>query len=207
MKLFEIFKPEYILKIGVSGLLVLLLTFAHGAIPFIHSVVSEENGRVYQYSVIFQEISLKTNSKVTYYWHRNGQLRSTRGDYSGNILHGNYQEFDKSGRLLEKGMYHYGTKDGEWKSWSKNGEISKLEQWDKGFLKRRVNFDPPKCTIENYKHNQLDGRRIVFNNNSKESEEHFKKGVQVIKNKKTLKFSFYHRPKKKKEELNVVDSK
>lgn len=207
MKLIKILKPGYILRTGASMLLVLLLTYAHGTNPFIHSVISEENGRVYQYSVIFQEVSLKTNSKVTYYWHRNGQLRSTRGDYSGNILHGNYQEFDKSGRMLEKGMHHYGKKDGEWKSWNKNGEISKLEKWDKGFLKSRVIFDPPKRTIEKYKQNQLNGSRKVFNNDVKESEEHFRKGVQLTGNKKILKYLFSKRNKKEQEESDAVNGK
>jgi len=110
MKLVEIFKMNSISKLGITVLLTLLQIFTQGEIPFVHSVIFDGNGRVYQYSVIFQEITLKTNPHITYAWHRNGQLRTTKGDFSGNILHGTYQEFDKSGRMLEKGNYYYGTK-------------------------------------------------------------------------------------------------
>lgn len=205
MKLVEIFKIDYTLKLVISGLLISLLTFAHGEIPFVHSVISEGNGRVYQYSVIFQEITLKTNPHITYAWHRNGQLRSTRGDFSGNILHGSYQEFDKSGRMLEKGTYYYGTKDGEWKSWNRNGEIIKFEKWNKGFLNNRTSYELSRCIVENYKLNQLDGRRIVSNNNHKDLVEHYRKGVQIAKNKRSFKSIFHH--KKQKKVSDVVNDK
>lgn len=197
MKLFELFKMNYILKFVISGLLISILTFAQGETPFVHSVTSEDNGRVYQYSVIFQEMTIKTNSLVTYFWHRNGQLRSTRGDFSGNILHGNYQEFDKSGRMLEKGTFYYGTKDGEWKSWNRNGEIIRLENWKKGFLINRTSFELSKRIVENYKQNQLDSRRTTFNDNHKDSVERYRKGVLIDKNKRHLKSIFHHNKQKK----------
>lgn len=205
MKLFDEFKRQYLRKLGVSWILILLMTLAQGAVPFVHSVISEENGRVFQYSVVFQEVNIKTNSHITYYWHRNGQLRSTSGDYSGNILHGNSQEFDKSGRMLEKGTYYYGTKDGEWKSWNRKGEIIKLEKWKRGFLKKRISYDLTRRTIENFKQNKLDGRRIVLNNELKESVEHYRNGVRINKDKKTLKSLIHH--KKHKKEPDVVNDK
>jgi len=205
MKLFEIFRMKYIPKFGISGLLMLWLTSVHGETPLVHSVISEENGRVFQYSIVYQEIDVKTKAPITYFWHRNGQLRSTKGDYSGNILHGNSQEFDKSGRMLEKGAYYYGTKDGEWKSWNRNGDIIRLEKWNRGFLIRRISYDLPKSTIENFKQNQLDGRRIVLNNNRKESVEHFRNGIKLNGKKRPLKSFLPH--KKQKKESDVVTNK
>jgi hypothetical protein len=206
MKLIEIFKMKYILKSGISGLLMLYLTFAYGETPLVHSVISEENGRVFQYSIVNQEINIKTKALVMYFWHRNGQLRNTEGDYSGNILHGYFREFDKSGRMLEKGTYYYGAKDGEWKSWNKNGDLIRLEKWDQGFLIRRISYDLSKCTIENFNKNKLNGRRIVLNNKRRESVEHFKNGVKVNRNKKKLSsFIFFHGKQKKK--TDVVNTK
>lgn len=191
---------NFVLKLIISGLSIPMLTFAQKEIPFMHSAISEGNGRVYQYSVIFQEITLKTNPHVTYAWQRNGQLRSTRGDFSGNILHGNFQEFDKSGRMLEKGNYYYGAKDGEWKSWNRDGEIIRLEKWDRGFLNIRLSYDNSKFTVEKFKLNQLDGRRIVFENNRKDSVEHFRKGKLILRNKRSFKSIFKH-----KKETKVTD--
>ena len=205
MKLVEIVRTKYMLKLGISGIFMLLLTSLHGETPLVHSVMSEENGRIFQYSIVYQEIDIKTKDLVTYFWHRNGQLRSTKGDFSGNILHGDFQEFDKSGKMLGKGTYYYGTKEGEWKSWNRNGEIIKLEKWNKGFLSRRISYDLTKCTIENFKKNQLDGRRIVLNNNRKESVVHFKNGIEIIKRKRTLKSLVPH--KKQKKESDVATDK
>jgi antitoxin component YwqK of YwqJK toxin-antitoxin module len=205
MRLLEILKINYTLKLVISGLLISWITFAQGENPFVYSVISDGNGRVSQYYIVYQEISIKINPHITYVWHRNGQLRSTKGDYSGNILHGSYQEFDKSGKMLEKGVYYYGTKDGEWKSWNRNGEIIKVETWNRGFLKKRLNYDLSKCIVENYKQNKLDGPRIIFNNNHKDSVEHYRKGVLIVKNKRSFKTIFNH--KKQKKASDVVNDK
>lgn len=198
-------RMNYALKWVVSGLLFSILFAAQGETPFVHSVNSEENGRVYQYSVIFQEMKFKKNSLVTYFWHRNGQLRSTSGDYSGNILHGSFQEFDKSGKMLEKGTYYFGAKDGEWKSWNRDGVIIKLEKWNRGFLHQRIRYNLPGFVLEKYKHNQLNFRRIVLNNNEKDSVEHYRNGKIVVPNKKSFKSVFFR--KKPNEEPDVVDDK
>ena len=202
MNLFtKIFKIKPILRTGFSMFFIMWLSFVYGETPLTHSVTSEESGRVYLYFVIYQEIKIKPKPLVTYYWHRNGQLRSTLGDFSGNILHGNSQEFDKSGRLLRKGTYHYGTKDGEWKSWDRNGDLIQFEKWDRGFLTKRKSYENSKCTIENFRKNQLNGRKIVLSNNREESVEHYKKGVKCLQNKRTLKSYFIIKKQKKQSDV------
>lgn len=173
--------------------------------PLTHSATTEENGRVYQYSIVYQEFSIKAKPSVTYFWHRNGQLHSTSGDYSGNVLHGISQEFDKSGRLLEKGSYYYGVKDGTWKSWDKNGKIIRLEKWDRGYISWRKSFEGTRYILENFRKNQLNGRKITWNNNHKESVEHFKNGEKCSQHKGLLKSYFVH--KKQKKETDVAGNK
>lgn len=192
-------------KLILVGLLIFSQFSVHAVVPFMQTVITEGNGRVCQYAVILQEIKLKTNPKVTYFWHRNGQLRSTKGDFSGNILHGDYQEFDKSGRLLEKGVYYYGSKDGEWKSWNKNGEIIKIEKWRRGFLNQKTYFNHPGYIVENYKQNKLQGHRIVNNNGQKDLIEHYRNGVKIEKKRKSIKSIIL--PKKQKNASNVVNNK
>jgi len=36
-----------------------------------------------------------------YYWFANGEIKSTRGNYSGKLLHGNFEKTDRKGNLLE----------------------------------------------------------------------------------------------------------
>lgn len=193
------------LKIGLSVFFVICVLGAFAEKPLTHSATTEENGRVYQYSIVYQEISIKVKPFVTYFWHRNGQLRSTTGDYSGNVLHGVSQEFDKSGRLMEKGTYHYGTKDGIWKSWDRNGKIIRLEKWNRGLLCWRKSYDGPRYTLENFKKNQLNGRKIIWSAGQKKSIEHFKNGEKCKQSKKSLKSYLIH--KKQTKEANVAEEK
>lgn len=205
MKSLFTYKFNSFLKAGLSIFFLIFFFNTNAEKPLTHSATTEENGRVYQYSIIYQEFSIKAKPKVTYYWHRNGQLHSTSGDYSGNILHGISQEFDKSGRMLEKGSYYYGAKDGLWKSWDRNGNIICLEQWTRGYLRWRKSFESSRYTVENYKKNQLNGKKITWNNGKKESVEHFKNGKKCTQNKKSLKFHFVN--KKQKEETDGLGNK
>jgi len=150
------FKPALIIPF------ILILNSARSESPFVHIVVQEEPGKVLQYAVIYREISRKTNPLINYYWHNNGKMRSSRGDFSGNLLHGNYEEFDRSGRLTGKGTFFYGTKDGDWKFWNKEGEIAGMEKWRKGFILQKISVTQTQTTTERYKNNQLHGKRTII---------------------------------------------
>ncbi|HLN74517.1 MAG TPA: hypothetical protein VK205_14590 [Prolixibacteraceae bacterium] len=190
------------------SVIVIMLVFMHtltqAVNPFTHSVTLENKDRVYQFSVIYQEINIRKNSHITYYWLRNGQLQTTIGDYAGNIVHGDYQEFSKSGKMLEKGTFIYGKKDGEWRSWNKNGEIIKLEQWRKGFLKKRWSYDPSKRTIESYERNQINRRRIINNDRTKNMVEHYRKGI-LVDNSKKIKKPHIQTKKQQKSSDVIID--
>lgn len=99
----------------------------------------------------------------TYFWFKNNQIIQTVGGYQGQLLHGHYIESYSNGQLKLKGFFHYGQQCGEWKYWSEEGNIQRLENWKK---------------------NKLHGKTIYF----KESGETgvvkvFKKGILTTKEK------------------------
>ncbi len=190
-------------KIALKFILIILfysinwISYAEDVIK--HTINYEANGIVFQYVVIFQKIYLRTNPHITYYWHMNGQLQSNDGDYSGNILHGIYKEFDKSGKMLKKGYMLYGKKDREWKSWNSEGELIIAEKWKKGFLKKKIYFEKNGFKIEKYKHNKLNGRTKTILNGKRVSIEKYKKGIQII-NEKPKVYPFLRNKNKKLDE-------
>lgn len=174
--------------------------FAGTEKPFVQVVIQEEPGQVHQYYVIYQGIDRKTNQFVHYYWHRNGKHFSTQGGYSGNLLHGAYEEFDKSGRLKIRGHFHFGAKDGIWKFWNRSGAISGLEYWKNGFLQKKVISESDSTIISYYRKNQQHGRQIFTKEGKTISKQNYRNGKIYIREKKC----FLKWPKiRKQEKINM----
>jgi hypothetical protein len=68
-----------------------------------------------------------------YYWFYQGEVMSTVGNYSGKLLHGTFEKFDRDGRLLEKGVFNNGLKAGLWTAWYPNGNLTSQKHWSKGW--------------------------------------------------------------------------
>lgn len=83
-------------------------------------------------SVTAQDVVPDINT--VYYWYKSNQIFETKGDYSGDLLHGEFVRYSWSNELLEKGMYDLGVKIGDWKQWYPDGKLKQIEQWRKGKL-------------------------------------------------------------------------
>src|SRR6185369_14012722 len=79
-----------------------------------------------------------TNEKVTnfksssYYWYGQGDLRSTQGNYSGKLLHGAFEKFNRNHALIEKGKFENGLKEGTWTRWYPDGKFQSNYRWRNG---------------------------------------------------------------------------
>ena len=82
-------------------------------------------------------ISSEKNPKYklgkTYFWFRSGAIHQSTADAGGPLLVDHYAKFYKSKQLAEKGTFDKGLKDGIWKSWYENGNLSSIEKWKNGF--------------------------------------------------------------------------
>lgn len=83
--------------------------------------------------------SSKTNIKPklskTYVWYMNNTIHSTVGNYGGKLLNGEYMKLTKKGRkLVEKGNYSNGLKDGAWYKWNSDGSLKEYTEYKKGTM-------------------------------------------------------------------------
>jgi antitoxin component YwqK of YwqJK toxin-antitoxin module len=59
----------------------------------------------------------------SYYWFASNQLKITQGGFSGKLLHGSYRDFYTDASLKEQGQFNMGLKVGQWKQWTKEGNL------------------------------------------------------------------------------------
>ena len=162
----------------VIGLCLFTANTLYGQNAHTGSIVFDEDGFSFDIRVLYTPVEMKTLPKVNYSWYRNGSLKSTMGDYSGNLLHGKYEKFDSYGNLLVKGDFQYGVKNGQWKYWDSLGVIHTEETWKKGFLLQRISVDKDIITLEPFKNNRLHGKVIKKRNDELVSSLKYRKGEQ-----------------------------
>lgn len=96
------------------------------------------------------------NNTLLYYSFFNGKVIFNKGNYYGNLLHGEFSKIKPNGQLVKKGKFYFGLKTGIWQYWGNQGEVAKVEKWNKGLLLSRVwNREDGHLITENYKNNQL----------------------------------------------------
>ena len=78
---------------------------------------------------------IKIDEHLTYFWYKARKINSTKGGYSGSLLDGGYDKFNKDKKLIQQGNFKRGLKHGVWKSWHENGELKSSCNYRKG-LKR-----------------------------------------------------------------------
>lgn len=74
------------------------------------------------------------DTQKTYYWYKSQTVLGTQGGSAGQLLHGAYEAFYDNKQLCEKGSYAKGLKIGEWNYWQKNGKLIRTEHWKNGRL-------------------------------------------------------------------------
>nr|WP_320120044.1 hypothetical protein [uncultured Marinifilum sp.] len=175
--------------------------------PLTRIAIIHENGYKIHCSVLVEKIKIKTELNTLYFWYQNDQIKSNGGGYSGLLLHGLYQKYDKQKNLIEEGQYVYGTKVGLWKFWNKQGEIVQTIEYKSG---KRNGLD---CIYQSakiwekstYKSNQLHGKKLIQNQDSLFIEI-YKYGKLVRKSAKPLVKAPKIKVEKKKKEKNKKDN-
>lgn len=154
--------------------------------------------------ILYNQVRKKTNGQVIYYWYRNGHIQSNTGNYSGSLLHGDFEKFSYSGSLREKGSFRFGTKDGGWQYWDNGGKIQKEEHWKEGFLKyRRTRQNDTLVISEFFRDNSLHKKIAAIPGDSVISKQKYRNGKPVTNRRfyplKAVKGVFSN---KKKETIN-----
>jgi len=97
-----------------------------------NSVTKSYRDSVYVFHVKVLDEYDKAESTKRYYWFYQGEVKCTVGNYTGKLLHGYFEKFDRKENLIEKGMFSYGLKDGDWLTWYSNGNVARRLHWNSG---------------------------------------------------------------------------
>jgi len=72
------------------------------------------------------------NEGREYYWFKTGEIHNSVSSAGGLVLHDKYEKFYRSKQLAERGIFDYGLKDGEWRTWYENGYLESICKWNNG---------------------------------------------------------------------------
>lgn len=72
-----------------------------------------------------QPEKLKLKSNHSYACFKNNDIITLKGNTIGKPLHGFYQEFNFSGKLITKGTFKKGLKNGKWTYYNTKGQVTK----------------------------------------------------------------------------------
>ena len=76
----------------------------------------------------------KIRNDRRYFWCLNNVIHSTQGGYNGKLLNGHYIAFYPDKNLKEEGDFNRGLKDGVWKTWNPNGDLTNVVTWSEGII-------------------------------------------------------------------------
>jgi hypothetical protein len=132
-----------------------------------------------QFQVCADDLSVKPADHLVYYWVSAGKLHHSKGDYHGELLHGNFTSFFENRQLKSKGEFRKGLKNKVWKTWYPSGELKSITSWKKGVQhgQRKSFSEEGKLeSIAHYRHGRLHGEQSTFSNDSVIGQEEYKKG-------------------------------
>lgn len=79
-----------------------------------------------------KKLKIKPKSDMYYTWYFKKQLNTTQGNYSGKLLSGVFEMYNYDDRLLERGDYSNGIKEGAWYTWYTSGNLKSIINWKEG---------------------------------------------------------------------------
>jgi len=122
--------------------------------------VFKDKDYIYYFSINSLKRKYKPNSKKNYYWFGNGIIHVNKYGYSGQLLDGVYEKKTINNYvLIEKGKFSKGLKDGFWKKWDMEGNLTEIIKWSKGYKQGEYKlFNNGHLFIKGfYKHNKKQG--------------------------------------------------
>ncbi len=153
------------------------------AMPNNNHITLAKQDTIYTFSFIAEEQPSVTVSQETdYTWFARGGIATSQGGYTGKLLHGAYEVILRSNKLVEKGTYLKGRKDGQWYTWYPNGKLKCVIHYQKGTLSGRFSeFDNKGFLVRagKYKNGLLHGKVVSYHHEEEKTAIKYKKGKVV----------------------------
>lgn len=67
-----------------------------------------------------------------YYWFDHNMIMSSKGGYTGELLHGVFEVQYRNYQLKEQGKFKFGLKDGAWRQWNQMGALKEYVNYKNG---------------------------------------------------------------------------
>jgi hypothetical protein len=128
-----------------------------------------------------------------YYWYSANHIHNTQGGFSGKLINGMYNDYYSNKNLKEQGRFLNGLKTGVWKTWSPEGRLQLVTEWNGGQQSGRYfRYDQQGVLKENgrYKNGSPDGKTITHITPDSTVTTRYKEGkvVTITKKKKIPSF-------------------
>ncbi|MDC3388576.1 hypothetical protein OAX11_03590 [Flavobacteriaceae bacterium] len=163
-----------------------------------------------EFSVFLKKIN--PSLKKTYFWYLSNEVHQSKGDYGGELLHGNYTKYYVTNQLAEKGYFSKGLKQGEWVTWFVNGHIETISSWNNGVLSGNQEYydDTGEIVLKGKYNNGL--KTGVWIDYTDKNKVRYKKGVVILQKRDTVfknnqKDTIKNNSSKKKEKDSIKNIK
>ncbi len=154
-------------------------------------IISDSEFNYIFYVTTKESVSVK--GAKYYHWYKSGEIHSSLGGSTGNLLHGDYTKSYKDNNLAEQGSFKKGLKNGRWKKWYRNGQLHEIANWNNGLRTGRyLQFSETGELLigGNFKNNRKNG---IWVNGAIKDTMFFKKGVEIEKPKRYTRKPFIKR--------------
>lgn len=118
-----------------------------------------------------------------YFWYSSGKIQTNYGSYSGKLIHGKYEVFDRNNKLIRQGNFNYGLKQGIWMEWYPDGikkEIISYKNGDPDGIRLTYTNDGKILSKMMYKEGLLHGKSFFYFNDTSIIKR-FKNGKEIVK--------------------------
>lgn len=132
----------------------------------------------------------KIDPDKTYYWYDHSLIMSTKGGFTGELLHGNFLVQYRNYQIKEQGLFKYGLKQGIWKNWTEGGIIKSFTTYKKGVLHGAyLYYDAAGTWTERGTYKNGNKQGVVYKNagDGKYVKVNYRKGKEMIPAMKTEK--------------------
>lgn len=76
----------------------------------------------------------KIKQDRTYYWYDHNMIMSSKGGFTGELLHGTFEVQYRSYQIKEKGEFRHGLKHGRWAKWYEDGTPKEFVRFRNGLM-------------------------------------------------------------------------
>jgi antitoxin component YwqK of YwqJK toxin-antitoxin module len=151
-------------------------------IPETRTVLLREKDSYVEASIFLDKNKrVKTEREKFYYWYGFNAIHVNEGNYSGQLIHGDYSVYDNEHNLLENGRFDFGLKDGVWLSWAADGTVESEIEWNIGEKEGIAKYYKGGVLQreEIYKNNLLHGKTIEYIDGGKPTTVRYKRGELI----------------------------